>query len=221
MKRSVAILCMCLMVGCGLRPKAIAPSAVFTNNFIADLSDPNLFTAYHALPDGPAKVDRRNQILTEELWLVDLAYGNFETGFYSNQAFIGMAGDIISIGTSTAGAVSGTAYMKSILAAVTGAAIGLQASYAKRVLDLATREMIVARMRADRLAALATIQEGMQNCATTTCPTGLAYTLEQGLMDVTAYYNSGTVIGALQSIAESTSQQSQAAKATLKALRRN
>lgn len=203
------------------RPKAAIPAATFSAPFLADLESPTLISAYDALPEGPAKVARRNQILYEYLWLVDNSYGNYENGFFSGQAFISTGADILNLALDTTGAVTGTAHLKSILAAASGAVTGLHASYQKNFFDQATRESIVQVMRAGRLTVRAEIEAGMANCNTAVvCAVSApGYTLEQGLIDVAAYYDAGTVIGALLSISQSSAASASTARQTIRAMR--
>ena len=51
-----------------------------------------------------AKVARRNQILTELIYLVDQNYYSFENHFYGTQATFSTATDFINLGLTAAGA---------------------------------------------------------------------------------------------------------------------
>lgn len=88
---------------------------------------------------------------------------------------------------------------------------GLKTSIDKNFLDQQTRSAIVQKMRALRDKKLATIQDSTHMGA----PAG-NYSLEAGLADVYGYYDAGTVVGALQSIAESVAQDNKEAEATRK-----
>jgi hypothetical protein len=214
---------MCLMVGCGsaYRPKAPIPASTFSVPFLADLSSPTLFSAYDAMPDGPAKVARRNAIIYEYEWLIDNVYGNYENSFFTGQAYMGTAADAAVLGLSAAGAVTGTAQLKAILAAVAGGVTGLRASYEHNFFDAATREVIVETMHAARDTVRARIAAGEATCLTATvCPsTGTAYTLEDGFADLQAYFSAGTVMGALLTISGSATNQAAAARQSMRALR--
>lgn len=224
MKRLIAVLLTALLTAsCQsvYRPKAAIPTATFSAPFLADLESPTLISTYDAMPEGPAKVARRNQILYEYLWLVDDAYGNYENSFFSGQAFVGTGADVLNLALDTTAAVTGTAHLKSILAAASGAVTGIHASYEKNFFDQATRESIVQVMRAGRLTVLAEIQAGMANCSTAVvCAVGASgYTLEQGLLDVGAYYDAGTVIGALLSISQSSAATASTARQAMRQIR--
>jgi hypothetical protein len=219
MKSVVLVLCVVLS-GCGrslYRPQAPVP--VFQNNFLADLNSPTLISAYEAMPEGPAKVARRNAILTEIMYLTDLSYSRYEASFFSGQAFMSTAGDIVALGLDVAAASTGTAHLKSVLAALSGGVTGARASYEKNFFDGATRTTIVQVMRSSRLTQRVLIEAGMANCSAAVNCNGGGYTLEQGLLDTTAYYDAGTVMGALTAISESSSQQSSAARQALRTIR--
>lgn len=219
----IGILCMTLS-GCGssFQPKAPLPISGWTTEFTADLSDPTLFSAYHAMPDGQAKVDRRNQILTELMWLINQNYNAFESSFFVGQGKINFASTTLTMGLDMAGAVLGSAGTKAILAAVSGGVTGTQANYEKAFFDQATRNVIVEVMRSSRATQRNVIEAGMATCTTATvCGSSvISYSLEQGIQDLSSYYDAGTIIGALISISESSSQASAAAKLTLKGIRR-
>jgi hypothetical protein len=226
MKKIFAVTLSLILSGCGAsiyRPKPAVPTAVFSVPYLADLSSPNLFKDYDALPEGPLKVARRNAILWEYIWLTDQTYGNYETSFFAGQAFIATGADFLNIALSATAAVTGTAHLKSILAVASGSVTGMRASYEKNFYDLATREAIVQVMRSARLEQLATIEAGMATCSTSTpCGTNMAsYSLEQGLLDVGDYFDRGTILGALMTIAHSSSQQAGAARLAMKTIRKN
>jgi hypothetical protein len=211
-----------LLVGCGsvYRPKSPIPAATFSNPFLADLASGTLLSAYDAMPEGPAKVARRNAILFEIIYLTDQTYGKYEESFFSGQAFLATGADTLNLGLAGVASVTGTAHLKAVLAAISGGVTGIRSSYQKNFYDQATRETIVQVMRAARLARLAEIEAGMATCSTSVpCGApGTSYSLEQGLLDVTAYYDDGTVMGALISISHSSSQQAVTARAAIRAM---
>lgn len=224
MKQLIAVLLTVSLTGCSTayRPKAPIPATVFSTPYLADLSSATLLKDYDAIPEGPLKVARRNAILWEVLWLTDQSYSNYETSFFTGQAFISTGADILNIALSSTAAVTGTAHLKSVLAVISGGVTGIRASYEKNFFDQATRETIVQVMRATRLTRLAEIQAGMSTCSTTgPCEAngGAGYSLEQGLLDATAYFDDGTIVGALIAINTSSSQQASSARASIRSMR--
>jgi hypothetical protein len=210
--------------GCSLtaiRPAAPAPIPILTNTFLADLSSPTLLSVYDAIPDGPLKVARRNRILYELTWTIDQSYDTYEQRFVTGQAFVNTFTDLAAIGLDAAGAVTGTAATKALLAVISGGVTGSRAVYQKNFFDGAFRNTIIQQMRASRLAQRGIIESGMATCmAMVACTaTGTRYTLEQGLQDVIEYYEAGTIVGALTVISETTSVQTTVARAALRQLR--
>ena len=192
-------------------PKAPLPATVLSTPYISDLSQPMVLANYDAMPEGPAKIARRNQIMWEIIWLTDDSYRTYESAFFSGAAYLNTAGDLISIGLDSVASVTGTAQVKAILAAVGAGLTGARASYQKNFYDQATRETIVQVMRQARLTKLAEIETGMASDA--------SYTIEQGLLDATDYFDAGTVTGALITISEGSATQSAAARTTMRNVR--
>ena len=221
----LGLLSLCVLAsGCGssFRPKAALPAGTFSTPFLADLSSPTLFSDYNALVDGPAKVALRNQIIFEEMWLTDQSYDNFESGFFTGQGTISFLSTTTAMLLDMTGAVTGTASLKAILAATSGAVTGIQGNYQKEFFNQVMRTQMVQTMRANRLTERAIIEAGMATCSTgTICNSSVAgYSLETGLQDVSAYYDAGTIIGAIIAVSEASTAQSNAAKAMLKGIRR-
>lgn len=212
------LLCSCASA---YRPKSPVPVTVFTNPYLVDLASPNLIAVYDAIPDGPAKVARRNAILYELQYLTDQSYDAYEANFFAGQSYVGTAGDIAVMALNGVAAVTGTAHFKAILSAISGGVTGARATYQKNFFDAATRESIVQVMRANRARTLAEIEAGMATCSTaTSCPTtGTTYTLEQGLTDEAAYFDAGTVIGALVAVNNNSTLTSMAAREAIRKLK--
>jgi hypothetical protein len=99
----LAILALAIQ-GCSLyRPKSAVPSN-YIKQISADLGNPDLVKNYDAMPQGTdaetaAKVARRNQILTEMIYLVDQNYYKFESHFYGGQAVFSTAADTANLGS--------------------------------------------------------------------------------------------------------------------------
>jgi hypothetical protein len=93
------------------------------------------------------------------------------------------------------------------LSAIATGTTGIDASYQKNYFDQQTRSAVVQTMRASRATELATLNDANHMKAGIS-----AYSLETGLSDVEAYYNAGTLVTALQTIAESASTQNTTAK---------
>lgn len=208
--------------GCSVyQPKAALPKSVFTTGYLADLESPTLQSSYDAIQDGPRKAARRNQIIYEYIWMVDMSYDSFEAKFFSGQAYATTAAEFSTIGLDAASAVTGSIALKSILAAAAGGVVGANASYQKNFFDQQSREAVAGVMRSARLTQLAVIETGMASCATVVppCSNGNVYTLQQGLLDVLGYYHAGSVTSALEEISKASSSAASAAKQTIKLTR--
>lgn len=194
------------------RPKSPVPNSNYSNQMLADISDKDLLKNYNAMPESTddekgKKVARRNQILNELIWLIDRNYYSFENVFYGTQAAYNVGGDFVNLSLTATSAVTGSAHLKSVLSAVATGTTGLKTSIDKNYFDQQARSAVVQKMRALRAKQLATIQDEHHLKATLG-----DYSLETGLADVYAYYDSGTVVAALQSIAESATEDKQDAE---------
>ncbi len=199
-----------LLSGCATyRPRPPIPPGDISAEYIKDLSAPDLLTKYNRMTednaaDIQAKADRRNQILQEFIWLIDQNYGSFEEHYYGSDASVNFWSDTLNLGLTGAAAVTGTTHLKSILSAVATGETGIKTSFLKNFYDSQTRAAVVQEMRALRATQLSTLQDQNHMKASIVPAHGVAaYSLEQGLSDIDAYYDAGTIIGALQAIAKS------------------
>lgn len=206
----LALLC---LTGCAVlyKPKSPIPGT-YRSQMLADVSQPNLLQQYNAMPQetdpqAAIKVARRNQILQELITLIDQNYDVFEGRYYGSDASINFTGDVINLGLTGVSSVTGTAHLKSVLSAIATGTTGIKTSYLKNFYDQQTRTAVVQKMRSLRATELATLQDPSHMKAGVN-----TYSLEAGLADIAVYYNAGTIIGALQSIAESAGKEQAEAK---------
>jgi len=174
----------------------------YYSQILVDVSQANLLQTYRAMPESSdaekqTKVARRNQILQELIILVDQNYSKFEDRYYGSDASINFTGDVVNLGLTGVSSVTGTAHLKSVLSAIATGTTGIKTSFLKNFYDQQTRAAVVQKMRSLRATELATIQDDSHMKAG---PSN--YSLEAGLSDIDVYYNAGTIIGALQGIAE-------------------
>ena len=129
--------------------------------------------------------------------MVDRNYDVFEGRYYGSDGTVSFVGDIVSLGLTGVSSVTGTAHLKSVLSAVATGTTGIKTSYLKNYYDQQTRSAVVQKMRSLRATELVVMQDqGHMKAGPSN------YNLESGLSDVNAYYNAGTIVGALQGIAE-------------------
>jgi len=180
----------------------VLPASIIGKQISAAVTATDLLTSYNALPEAtPAdlahKVEVRNQILNDFVLLIDQNYGNFESSFYSGQAALGLGGDVANIALTSVAAVTGSAHLKSVLAVIAAGLTGVRASYQKNYFDGQNRVVLIQEMRALRAGQMAVLEDASHMRAGV-----FDYSLESGLNDVGDYYEAGTLVGALQAIAQ-------------------
>jgi hypothetical protein len=168
LKSRIAFAAISLLFTCGCsvyRPKSPIPSS-YSKQVLTDVTKTTLLQDYNALPQDTdaqktTKVSRRNQILTELIYLVDQNYYSFENRFYGTQATFSTVSDAANLGLTAASSVIGTAELKSILSATATGATGFKTSVEKNFFDQQSRAAVVSKMRALRATQLS------QHCKTT------------------------------------------------------
>jgi hypothetical protein len=179
---------------------------------------PNFRATFFALPEGtPAqvayKIEQRNRIISDFIYVYDYHYEQFVIRFYAGQAEQDIVSDFIQLGLGGAGSIAGGARVKSILATASALAAGGKSSIDNRWLNENTRYALVSEMNALRDTQLGVIQTGMLR-------TLQAYSLDQGIRDAQAYYMAGSVVSALQAISSTAGAEATAAKNALQKIGR-
>jgi hypothetical protein len=215
-----------ILSGCArYKPHSYLPPRILKDQYLSVVKSPSLLDTYNKMPTGTedekqAKVAKRNEILTDIIALIDQNYLVFEDRYYGSDALVNFGGDVATLGLTGVSSVTGTAHLKSVLSAIATGTTGIKTSYQKNFFDQQTRSAIVQKMRAGRADQLALIQDVDHMKAPVVCPSGgcptvgtgssahvvAPYSLESGLSDVEQYYEAGSIIGALQSIATSAGQ---------------
>jgi hypothetical protein len=210
MTNKILALALCLLVplaGCSpLRPRSPKVLASYTAEANTGFV-PGWLLAYNMLPDA-AKQGARNSLLLRGVWLVDINYGKFEVAYYANKAAEDILGDVavVLLGGSTVFTVS--SHAKTVISVVTGAVTGVKASVDAHWYDSQTRDAVVKEMQALRSTQLAAITTGMAQPPS-------VYTMEQGMLDIQAYYQAGSISSALQAINQAANSDNAAGKAAL------
>ncbi len=143
----------------------------------------------------------RNRILNDFIFLVDNNYTFWEKHLYNKKAFADFGADVTSASLSTlSGIVSGGGVQgaKSILAFVASGIISTKSSFNQDILQSQNLLAIVAQMRAMRAEKRIPLQNGMYLNKSTTAKPLADYSLDQGFIDLAAYYQAGTFVSALQ-----------------------
>ncbi|MBZ5648754.1 MAG: hypothetical protein LAN37_16210 [Acidobacteriia bacterium] len=146
-------------------------------------------------PEKTVAKAARNQILYELIWLVDDRYADFENAFNTGTALYDTASDVTNLGLTSAASVVNPANTKSILAAVATVVSGSNGKVNNNFFQNKTRPVLIGQMRADRQTALLQLTNGMA------LPFE-QFSLEQGLVQVQAYFYTGTIVSALAKISQ-------------------
>ena len=156
---------------------------------------------YYAQPET---AQRRNEFIVGRLTLYNLKYTQYIQQFSVGYAELETAADISKLVLDIGGAIAGGRNDKTALAALSGLLTGSRVSIEKNFFNQQTSNALVAQMNAQRKTALVPIVAGMNQAVD-------KYPLGQALVDLQAYYEAGTMTGALSGIhADAAAKQEQA-----------
>jgi hypothetical protein len=158
--------------------------------------------------------EQRNVLLNDLTLLVDLNYNHWEKLLYNKKAGFDLSSDAVLLGLGGATALTGTTEVANILGQITTGITGFKTSVDSDLLQKNAVPALVAKMRAARATQLLKMQAAMidTNNGKPTGPTRLSkYSVEQGLIDLNAYYNAGTFVSALQDITAKAAEEKKAA----------
>jgi hypothetical protein len=166
---------------------------------------------------------QRNILLNDLTLLVDLNYNHWEKLLYDKKAGFDLTSDAVLLGLGGATALTGTTEVANILGQITTGITGFKTSVDSDVLQKNAVPALVAKMRAARASQLLKMQAAMINTKDDKLgPTPLSrYSVEQGLIDLNAYYNAGTFVSALQDITAKASEEKNAADTKINKLKPN
>ncbi|MBI5191792.1 MAG: hypothetical protein HZA22_14120 [Nitrospirae bacterium] len=135
----------------------------------------------------------REKIVFKLMDLMDMYQQKFETELYGSVAVGNSAGDITSLGLSTAASVTSPARVASLLSALSAGILGSTAAVNKNFLQAQAVDLVIDRMEAVRKETRARIIENLKK-------TTAEYPLGQALLDVQEYARGGTIFAALRAI---------------------
>jgi hypothetical protein len=161
---------------------------------------------------GPESKARRDEFVVGRLSLYNLEYIKFVQQFYLSSAQINSIIDITNIGLGLAATLVEPAVTKSILAAIATGLTGTRLSIERNFFQQRTIEVLVTQMNAQRTAALVPIQQGLTRSVE-------QYPLALAIVDLNAYYEAGTIQGAITGIQVSAGQLQATAEQELARLR--
>ena len=134
------------------------------------------------------------------LFLIDVNYQQQEGRLYARKAYADFGAKAATLGLSAAGTVVGGTALPALLAATTGALTGTVTAFNSSVLQEQTILAITTNMRKLRAEKLTEIRISMMDSIDD-------YPIEEALVDLVAYYKSGTFVAALQDLAENRRRQ--------------
>jgi len=141
---------------------------------------------------------QRNGTLNAAIFLADAEFARFEASLYVSSATLNTATDLAVLGAtgaatalSSGGNLVATGVLTGLATALTGGRLAVQDAFFAQHGRIA----VIATMRSLRANAAVVLARGMRKSLA-------AYPLSRGLIDVQAYINAGSVIGALQAIAD-------------------
>lgn len=157
---------------------------------------------------------QRNILLNDFILLVDLNYNHWEKLLYNKKAGFDLGTDAAVLALGGATALTGTTEVANILGQITTGITGFKTSVDSDLLQKNAVPALVAKMRVARATQLLKMQVAMINTKNDkpVGPTPLSkYSVEQGLIDLNAYYNAGTFVSALQDITAKAAEEKKAA----------
>jgi len=150
----------------------------------------------------------RNQVLTELTWLVDADYYRRKNNLFLNRAQFNLLTDLLVLGTTTAGTLTGGESIKTILSATSAGIVGARTSVDANLFRDKTSEALIGKMNAMRDEKKVEIINGMELDVE-------KYPLEEGIQDVHALYDRGTVVSAIVELSKDAANSADEAKQNL------
>lgn len=167
-----------------------------------------------AMAEADPSGGQRNILLNDLILLVDLNYNHWEKLLYDKKAGFDLSSDAVLLGLGGATALTGTTGVANVLGQITTGITGFKTSVDSDLLQKNAVPALVAKMRAARATQLLKMRAAMIK-VTGDQPVGptplVKYSVEQGLIDLNAYYNAGTFVSALQDITATAAEQKKAA----------
>jgi hypothetical protein len=153
----------------------------------------------------------RNQVINERLSIIDHYFGEFIKNIQGERSLVNIASDFAVLGLGVGTIISSSKQLKDIFAAISTGITGARLSLDKNLYFEKTIPALVSKMDALRKAQLVIIRTKMQLGTD-------KYDLTDALLDITGYVRAGTILGAIQGITDSASEQRNQANKDLKQL---
>jgi len=200
LKLFIGMYLMSLMAACSGIPKPGFPDQAINDEELikkleTHLSIEEKISDYYDQSKTPEdkKQEKRNEIITGQLTLMDLHYNQFIQRITLNKQKLDTASDILSLGVSLAIPLTSNIGTKDTLGALSAGITGAKTSIDKNFFYEKTIPVLISQMNALRKKSRIPILQGIDKSAS-------EYRLTDAIIDLNEYYFSGTFIGALQSI---------------------
>ncbi len=167
----------------------------------------NQITACLKAETDPKRRSCRNRIITARMYAIDILFSEFEESLFRQTRESGFAATVVTLGLTSAAAVAGGTASQ-ILSGTAAFIIGAREAFQKEVLAERTLVAIHTAMRAGRARVAVRLREGLRLSIDD-------YPFALGLNDLNAYYNAGTILGALVGITETVGMEAQQAEQEL------
>jgi len=126
---------------------------------------------------------------------IDVVYGQYYNRLFSRKNFLGVGGDAVTLGLSSAASIAGNPATKTLLSALGTGVSGLSLSIDKNYFAQQTFQVIGIAMQTRR--------DKVRNYVVTKLESNTTdYPLAAAKRDLIAYFNAGTLPGGLQELQE-------------------
>ncbi|WP_284358303.1 hypothetical protein [Dyella nitratireducens] len=149
----------------------------------------------------------RNEVLEARIQDINLHFDDFQQSLYKQGIGFGVGTDWLVLGLTGYGALA-TKGVSNALSAAAAGVTGARSSYDKEALYSKTLIVLMGQMVAQRQSVLVIIRNGEKLDAS-------SYPLTRGLADIDAYYNAGTIPGALMAVSANSGAQAKQAQIDL------
>lgn len=197
-----------------LRP-ALPPNDARVRTLVAKYSNEDAIEAFYRYGVDEAKVvgadgktvtvvtnyrdlrSRRNKIIFDLIFVINDYYDKYELARYATVTGSNFAGDVITSGLDAASTAVGGAGVKTILSAISTGVGATKAAAQRDFLQSQNISLLIQKMRVLRGEVYTRVQTKLVQSVD-------VYPLEAALIDLQDYFHAGTLIGAMQALANDT-----------------
>lgn len=148
---------------------------------------------YNAKLNDDEKKRYRNEVLSARIRAIDINFNQFINGLLVENKKLSIGADSLVLALGATAAVSTVSSTQAILSATSATVTGVKSSVDKNAYYDSTLPALISQMLASRQKTLVLIYSGMKSGVRD-------YSLMRGLVDIEAYYQSGTIIGAVSEV---------------------